>query len=238
MTIRTLRGLSLASGLAVLAALSWSYCRVPQPRLVCAEYAHSQAVVIAKLTAVRRAVDKNDPDGIDGHFYTLVAREVLRGKIGPTFQVWEENSSGRAPFDWKKGEDYVLFLNYYEQDQAWGLDGCGNSGPLSRKASVVAAIKASRAATGDALVDGMVSAGSGPNGVPDVTVRAIGTAFTSQTDEEGRFQMRLPPGRYRLQAFRAGWSFATQDITYEDPSDLRLSAGSCAQVQFNGHERK
>lgn len=236
MAIRSPRGLCALAGLAVLAALGWSYCRVPQPRLVCAEYSHCQAVVVAKLTAVREVV--NGPDDIDGHLYTLGAHEVLRGKMGPTFQLWEENSSGRASFHWSPGTEYILFLNYDKRDHAWVLDGCGNSGPLSQAASVIAATKAAQAATGDALVAGVVSADSATNGVPDATIKAIGTAFTAKTDKEGRFQMRLPPGRYRLQAFRAGWSFTTQDITYEDPNDLTLPAGSCAQVQFNGHNRK
>ncbi len=180
-----------------------------------------------------------DPDDYDGHFYTLATRSILRGKIAPVFQVWEANDNGRASFDWIEGTDYVLFLSDSKRDHAWQLDGCGNSGPLSQAATALAAIKAAQMGGADALVDGMVSAdGAWTAGVPYVTVRAAGngTAFTAKADEAGRFQMRLPAGRYRLKALRSGWSFKREFFGYENPGDLRLSAGSCAQVQFDGHK--
>jgi hypothetical protein len=177
-----------------------SLCQVPQPRLVCAEYTNSQAVVIAKLMRIREMGDG------DGYFYSLATRNVLRGRTDPTFQVWEENSSGRATFDWKPGTDYLLFMSYSKQDRAWGIDGCGNSGPLSQSASVLAAINSAKANASDGLVDGMVSTDSWTTGIVDVTVRGVwnGMTFTARTNQAGRFQMRLPPGRYRLEAAVSG----------------------------------
>ena len=209
-------------------------CPVPQPRLACAEYANSQAVIIAKLTSIREVTHDND---IGGHLYSLAARSILRGRMDPAFQVWEENSSGRATFDWIRGVDYLLFLSYSKLNGAWVIDGCGNSGPVIRSASVLSAIKAVKANAGDAAVEGLVSTDSWTTGVPDVTVRAIGngTTIAVKTDQAGRFQMRLPAGRYKLAAVRTGWSFEPGLLSYENPTDLRITAGGCAQVHFSGH---
>jgi len=71
----------LAAILSILAPDAWALCQVPQPRLVCAEYANSQAVVIAKLLSIRELVRDGETDG---YFYTLTVRSRLRGHIGPT----------------------------------------------------------------------------------------------------------------------------------------------------------
>ena len=177
---------------------------------------------------------------VDGCYYSLASRSLLRVQIPPSFQVWEGNSSGRATFDWKPGTDYLLFMSYSRRDRAWGIDGCGNSGPLNRSASVLAAINSVKANAADPVVDGMVSTDSWATGVADVTVRAIGNGmtFATRTDQAGRFRMRLSAGRYRLEAVRSGWSFGATPLSYENPDALVLAAGGCAQVQFSGAENK
>jgi len=60
--------------------------------------------------------------------------------MSPTFRVYEGNDSGRASFDWKIGKGYLLFLFKSHENamaNAWALDGCGNSGPTSKSASVL-----------------------------------------------------------------------------------------------------
>jgi|SRR5579871_1089882 len=231
-------GLSrVAIAFTLFAADAWSVCRVPQPRLVCAEYAHSQAVVIARLTSIREV--KRDRD-MEGNFYTLATRSSLRGKIGRTFQLWEENSSGRAGFTWTKGMDYLLFISHSERDQAWVMDACGNSGRLDKAALVFTAIKSFNVSAPDALVEGMVSTDSWTTGIPDalVTANGNGRSFVAKTDQNGRFTLRIPAGRFKLSAARSGWSLEPAPFTYEDPNDLRLETGACAQVQFSGTQIK
>jgi len=223
---------ALAAGLAAFAPVARSVCQVPQPRLVCAEFANSPAVIIAKVSGIRRVVDKDD--FIEGYFYTLTTNTRLRGRIDDTFQVWEENSSGRASFGWTVGTSYLLFLTYYD-GRSWTIDGCGNSGPLDRSADTLAAIKSAQS-TKTARVEGMASTGSWTTGVPAVTINATGNGkmFTAQTDQRGQFQLRLLPGHYELKAVRPAWSFDRNPFSYENPNDLNLSAGGCAQVQFTG----
>jgi len=139
---------------ALLAQQAWAYCQNPQPRDVCAEFANSQAVVIAKLQLVRSALDSDGET--DGWFYTLAARRVLPGKL---------------------------------------------------------------------------------DAIPDVTIVAAGKDgrhFATRADSHGRFEIRLPPGNYTLKSLARGWSFKPNDFTYENPNDLRITPGYCAQVQFDG----
>jgi hypothetical protein len=228
-----------APALAVLLVRSASaVCQVPQPRIVCAEYANSKAVVIANLRATQHIAERFDTDG---QLYSLTVRTLLRGDVGTTFQIWEGNDSGRATFDWKVGTDYLLFLARYvpKPIPAWVIDGCGNSGPTSGSATVLQAIKSAQASTSDSLVSGMVSTDSWTTGVPDVIVRAVGArqSFSAKTDQGGRFLLRLPNGKYMLEAAREGWSFMP-GYGYENPRNLNVSPGYCAQVHFSGAERK
>lgn len=227
----------LAAGLSVFASDAWSVCQVPQPRVACAEYANSQAVVIAKLVSIREVVHDDD---IDGRVYTLAVSRRLKGQTEPNFQVWEENSSGRATFEWRTGIDYLLFAAYSNGDHAWVIDGCGNSGPLSLSAPALAAIESMKASAAEGVVEGMASTDSWRTGVRDVTIRAIGNGatFTTRTDQDGRFRIELPVGRYKMDAIRSGWSFAPIAFSYENPSDLTVTRGGCAQVQFGGTPAK
>src|SRR5215468_4022870 len=86
---------------------AFAYCQ-PLPRLICAEYSNSVAVVTATLLKTQHFTPQ---DKQDWFIHTLEATKVLKGEIDNSFRVYEENSSGRAPFTWKKGERYLLFLN-------------------------------------------------------------------------------------------------------------------------------
>ena len=110
---------------SLVSTCAYAVCGAPQPRLVCAEYFKSQVVVTAKLVRTRYVPDT------DGHLYEMKTAKVFRGDPGQTFWIYEENSSGRATFDWKPEESCLLFLyDFSKKDGGWLLDGCGNSGPL------------------------------------------------------------------------------------------------------------
>ena len=241
MTVRSHLYRSVAPVLAALLVQSASaVCPVPQPRIVCAEYANSKAVVIATLRATRHiALERLDTDG---YLYSLAVKTLLRGDVGSTFQVWEENASGRAAFNWKVGTDYLLFLRSHVLKPVPGcvIDGCGDSGPTSASATVLQAIKSAQASTSDGLVSGMVSTDSWTTGVPDVIVRAVGMRqrLSAKTDQGGQFLFRLPAGKYTLDAVRDGWSFRPEPFGYENPRNLNVRPGYCAQIQFSGTEMK
>jgi hypothetical protein len=221
---------------AIVVPPALAVCSRPQPRLVCAEYANSKAVVVATLRAARHV----EPPKLDtdGHVYTLSVKTLIRGEMGSTFQIWEENASGRVAFDWKVGTDYLLFLLRYSREPVggWLVDGCGNSGPLNKSGAVLRAIEAAQANTSGGSIYGMVSTDSLDTGVPDIIIRAIGQGrrVSARTDQRGRFLLRLPTGKYTVEALRKGWSFGPDVFSYENPGNLSITPGYCAQVQFSG----
>jgi len=126
---------------------SMAFCNRPQPRLVCAEYFASQLVVEATLIQTDKLHDKNDPEGVSASVYILRVNQTLRGKIAGTIRVYEGNDSGRAPFDWLTGREYLLLLFYAASEKSWELDGCGNSGPVSKAKMALSEITSIKSGT-------------------------------------------------------------------------------------------
>lgn len=223
--------------LAILAPLlvgqAMAVCNVPQPRLVCAEYFASRVVVEATLLKTRTVRDKADPEGVEAFVYTLHAERVLRGDIAAQFQIYEGNDSGRATFEWKAGRNYLLFLFYSDHADLWALDGCGNSGPLGSAKAVLTQIYAIQGRHDSGVIHGLVSEGPA-SPIPGVRIEARGTdsRYGATTNGKGEFQIEVTVGDYRLRALRTGLSFQTAEFSYEDPHNVRIEPGGCAQVQF------
>jgi hypothetical protein len=204
---------------------------IPQPRLVCAEFFKEHVVVIARMVGARYVDPKGD--AMDYHTYTMRTDRVLRGNIGTGFRIYEENSSGRAGFDWKIGESYLLFLSYSKEDHGWELDGCGNSGPLRQSGKVLSEIDKIKAATDGGAIAGEVWFH------PGVMVIAQGTGgtFRTRADNEGQFRLQVPAGVYSVRAVQRGRRFVADDFSYELPRRVRIQNGSCVQIVFVRVER-
>ena len=210
-----------------------TFCLAPQPRLACAEYFNSAFVVTATLTKTT-PIPENSPTYPDARIYTLRVNRILRGKPPATVQVYEENSSGRAGFDWVRGQEYLLFLNYDENDHTlWELDGCGNSGPITRAATALSAIRAIQTARGSSMIQGVVG-GRGAPLLSGMHIEAQGQAgrFAAITNDKGEFRMSVPPGRYTVNVVAAGRFFDSRDLSYSD-IERPLEPGGCAQIQFD-----
>lgn len=200
--------------------------------MVCAEYFNTEAVVIAKVLSSRYVA----PTGAqDYYLYTLQASQTLRGTIKSTFVVYEENSSGRAPFEWERGHSYLLFLYCCREKQDYVVDGCGNSSPIEQAGNVLQRIGAIRTAKG-----GLIDTGVWFNGDEgwDKHARSFevrrddGKQFSGQTNRDGRVVFHVPPGHYRVMP-KPPLRLEVDDLfTYEDPNDITIVNGSCAQVQF------
>lgn len=205
-------------------------CSQPQPRLVCAEYFQSAVVVEARLVHSNYVSAPNETT--DGHIYKMQTATILRGNVGPSFQVWEENSSGRAAFDWVVGHSYLLFL-YSKQDRGWVLDGCGNSGPLTHAAAALKQIQEIASRRGGMIqvaVGGSWISSSPPMG--EITVRAQSPqgTYTATTNDEGIAEIKVPAGRYSVTV--PSQKVQPFDLTYDDPAKILIENGSCTQVQF------
>lgn len=219
--------------LLVLVALLYTrasaVCSAPQPRLVCAEYFASQAVVEAKLVGSEYIAPAND---IDGHVYHLKTEKTLRGNTGPTFDVWDENSSGRTTFDWTSGHSYLLFL-LRKGDRGWVVDGCGNSGPLESAATALKQVQEipsehqgmiQVAVGGDWLawsppVAGLLTKAQGPGGT-----------YSATTNRKGVAEIHVSAGKYSVTV--PDRTVLPFDFSYDDPGKVVVENGGCAQIQF------
>ena len=225
----------LCLALVVLVPLpAMSFCEVPQPRLVCAEYFKAQLVVEATLVQTSELHDKDDPEGISAYVYTLMVNRVLRGRAVGSIRVNEGNDSGRSTFAWTPGREYLLFLFYSAPDKAWALDGCGNSGPLSQSNKALSEIDAIKAARGGGAIYGVVSLQGLVTPIPGVHIEAQGSQghYAATTDAKGAFKMDVPAGQYSVRAVQRGRSLRTALFSYEDRLRTRVQTGGCAQIQF------
>ena len=134
--------------------------------------------------------------------------------------------------------DYLLFsFSRSARKRNVGSDGCGNSGPLSKAATALADIaKAKSGTNGGGVIQGVVN---GPNFVRQnpssgihVDAKGSGVVFHAVTNEKGEFQINVPVGKYVVSVNEPGLSYRPFEFTYEDPDDLQIQPGGCAQVQF------
>jgi hypothetical protein len=183
--------LVLSVVLFLSACPAMAVCNVPQPRLVCAQYYASSVVVEATLTKITTIGDDAAFD------YQLHANRLIRGQMAGNFRVYEENSSGRATFEWKPGRVYLLFLFYSSPDRAWELDGCGNSGPVNAATAVLQQIETIQMSRGGGVIHGNIRTSSPSVAVSGVTVdaRGLGGVYRIATGENGTFEILVPVGR-------------------------------------------
>jgi hypothetical protein len=212
--------------------LACGVCSVPQPRIVCAEYFASKAVVEATLIKVKAV---GDPSAPEAFIYTLRSDHVIRGHPTPIFRVYEGNDSGRATFTWKVGEKYVLFLFPANEDKsAWSLDGCGSSGLLANAKVTLRQIRAIQGSKGAGIIHGLVASQTFEVSVSRlrIEVRGVHANYTATTDATGHFELKVPPGKYTIHPANNAASFQTADFSYENPDNLQVQPGGCVQVQF------
>lgn len=220
------------SGLA-LQATAAATCGLPQPRLVCQEYFASPVVVVAKLVRIRRM--EPTPGQLTGTYYYMEAVQRRKGRILNRFQVYEENSSGRAQFEWKRGEDYLLFLTRSGQSRDWEFDGCGNSAPMSKAQKVLDEIGRMKTAQERQMIAGSIA--SDETLPARLMVKVEGEGKTRTVAVENReFRLRVEPGTYVVTASYPGWQFRKDDFSYDDPQKIAIEPGRCAQVQFQAEK--
>jgi hypothetical protein len=163
---------------------------------------------------------------MDGYVYTMRTEKLLSGRLDDTFQVWEENSSGRATFDWKLGKSYLLFF-YTKDNRGWVLDGCGTSGPLAKAQSALREIADFPKSHG-----GMIQVALRGDAISGVEVNARGTSgsFVAKTNAKGIAEIHVPEGEYSVTVPKM--DVMTFDFSYDLPGKVAIENGSCAQIQL------
>jgi hypothetical protein len=228
--MRRLAALFLISAILQPSVSAW--CNV-RPRLICAEYSQSKVVVIAKLTGREHFRPQNAQDY---YVYSLQTTRTLRGEGVEHFQVWEENSSGRASFSWSVGNSYLLFLNPTDHGQ-WWLYGCGNSAPIDKAEFALKVIETLKDRDGG-VIQGIVTERGGYPPRSDLSgiaieIRSKKGEYKAVTNGKGEFKIHIPAGHYTVVPVRAGWNFKKAFESYEDPGNINIENGGGAQVHFD-----
>jgi hypothetical protein len=99
------------------------------------EFEHSDAVFIGRVRA-ERPVPASD-GYYEGHGYTVAVRELLRGKLSRSVDLFSENSSGRFPM--QVDSSYLPFV-HRERGRIM-VDNCGNSGLLTVAAAAIDTVR-------------------------------------------------------------------------------------------------
>jgi hypothetical protein len=157
--------------------------------------------------------------------------QTLRGAISSEFEVFEGNDSGSAGFFWKNGNSYLLFLFPSREKKGgyWGLDGCGNSGPLKQVEPVLNEIKALSGRRGGSIEVG-VGVDIGEVKGAKVSATGNGTSYSALTDQHGRSVFHVPSGRYYIKV-TGDAPYEPYFLSYEQPN-VTIENGACAQIQF------
>ncbi|HXW83958.1 MAG TPA: carboxypeptidase-like regulatory domain-containing protein [Candidatus Binataceae bacterium] len=212
-----------------------AFCFQPQPIRVCAEFFKADEVFTGTVIA-----NNYQPNGIPeptepqpGWHYRLKVQDAYRGTLGPVVDIYTEDTSGRFPLD--SGQSYLLFA--YKTGSIAQIFGCANSTKLADAGPKVAEINRIVKAAGsdlDGEIWGRIVQWLGGAGVAGVQVTARGneSVYRTRTIDDGSFHLRVPPGQYSIIAQSPHWNFSKWDVSFDDPSHLRIEPGGCAQVQL------
>ena len=99
------------------------------------EYVQSDAVLIGQVIGYRAVPEA---DGYyEGDGYRIRVRELFRGRVPASFEVFSENSTGRFPMEVRR--TYLLFV--YRDRGRLMVDNCGNSGVLAASAAALDTVR-------------------------------------------------------------------------------------------------
>ena len=106
------------------------------------EVQESAFVIVGSLMSYRRVIDPEDPEGYVATLYRVHVDRVLRGRPPARLTIYNENTSGRFPFDDPvgpgKGKRYLMLVRG-GSDGYW-VSGCGHSGHVGERRKTIQAI--------------------------------------------------------------------------------------------------
>jgi hypothetical protein len=90
------------------------------------EFRQASVILIGTVVAEKSISDPRGPELWSGTLYKLTVEALLKGKAGPSVQVFSPNDSGRLSL--ANGARYLLFL--HDQGGHLTTNACGNSAKL------------------------------------------------------------------------------------------------------------
>ncbi len=158
---------------------------------------HSVAVIVGKAEdKTDLHEDAADPKGITARVFRVRLIQLLRGNVPETFDIRDENDSGR--FGFEVGKEYLLFVERYGPrwpiplTDAYFVSNCGNSGPVAERSDLLRRLTGFATADQRLQLEKALSAWSGSeapihfrfalvdlndDGIPDALVLAIGPEY-------------------------------------------------------------
>jgi len=147
------------------------------------------------------------------HAYGMVSS----GAINSRFEIYEGNDGGRAGFDWKDGQSYLLFLfpSSEKRGAYWAIDGCGNSNLWDGAQPALKGIEALKQHRGGVI---QVAVGLSPEQFTGAKLSVSGSGHESSAmiDQSGRSEIHVAPGRYFVSA-AANAPLEPYFMSYENP---------------------
>lgn len=202
---------------------------IPAPN---AEFFKTSMVIEGKVISEKPDLNPYDSELTEGWSYRIRVERTFRGALARFVGVYTENDNARFPL--KVGERYLLFV--YQVEGRREINGCGNSALLSEARAVIDAIEAIRRAGPYGEIEGRVKNKSDEAGIPGVRVIAScgQKLYSAITVQDGWFEMRVPPGKYRLTAQSPNLAIESQDSVYnfDDPDHFIVHRGSSAHFEF------
>ena len=196
------------------------------------EFFKASVVVIG--TVISEQVDLNpyDTSLIEGWLYRFHIERKFRGSPQEFISVYTENDNGRFPL--KVGQRYLLFV--FRREDRMEINGCGNSALLTEAGGAVRAIEAIKNAGPYGEIEGRVQLGRGGDGIRGIRIvaRNAKRRFTTFSGTDGWFQMRVPPGKYKLSPSSRKFSVEFSDTTlwYDDPQSFEVNRGSASHFEY------
>jgi hypothetical protein len=211
----------------LLSNFSFGICPSPTPR-ACSLYHRSKAVFIG--TVLREDYHEfKDRDA--ERTYTLRVIRSFRGPKSRTIKVFTMVGSAGEYLD--KGKTYLVFAR--ASDGGRFAIFCMDTQEVKDVEAAARRIEAEQRQNGPVTIQGEVQQYEGEKrvGPDEVEVRGPSGTMKLRTDGNGRFKVRVPPGKYDVIVRGAdGRPFQRSIYTWDAAPDEYLEPGQCVHLIF------
>lgn len=208
----------------LLAAPAAAIVAAPPPR-TCSAYSSADVVVVGQVVS-ERVTD-------DWDTWTVRVEHLFKGRVPDRFKFYSENDSARATPD--VGTRNILFLHRQRGRLiGWGSDPDTGGSRFDQVVREVRAFKATKPKLTGSVI-GLVESEAGvPRASAQVRLRQStnGAVRSVRTDNHGRFELSLPPGRWSATLADKGWASRSSIYTYENPDGFNVKAGGCDDLRL------
>ena len=224
-------------------------CTCGPKRPVLAAYQKSDAVLIARLTAVKMAEKGKTVEYADqaAPLSTFVVEKVYKGNVKVLDELTVAIGICSVWFDPKQvGDRFLLYAMKSDRvPEVWFAPLCGRSRGLEHAAEDLLYLDHERELRGKTRLSGTYGTWGELKfvDVTNRTVRIVGEkkTYQTQTDANGVFEIYdLPPGEYSIEPeFPKGWRFARRLVQFQsNVSDDRISTHSVkVKLEAKQHTR-